>query len=166
MSHYWIEFSGRRILQTYVSGEDQRPMLGGTLKFVDRRYDPAQCLYIDGAVLDFGPAPSDRHVLDVEAPGWVAPALSAVEMRKHLTDLLQRTMDIAAQAIGYDDLKTAITYRGDPNPVFSAQADAFFAWRSAVWTQAYAHLAQVEAGAASFPTDAEALAMMPALDLP
>lgn len=79
---------------------------------------------------------------------------------------VQRVMDAEARALGYDDLKTAITYRGDPNPKFAAEAEAFFVWRSAVWTQAYAHLAQVQAGEASMPTVEEAIAMTPTLALP
>ncbi len=83
-----------------------------------------------------------------------------------ITLTLQRAMDARAREFGYDDLATAITYRGDPNPKFAAEAEAFFAWRSAVWTQAYALLAQVEQGVASLPTTEEALAMMPELELP
>ena len=82
-----------------------------------------------------------------------------------LTAALQGAMDEEARMYGYDDIKTAITYRGDPNPVFAAQAEAFFVKRSAVWTQAYALLAQVEQGLAQFPTVEEAIAMMPVLQI-
>jgi len=78
---------------------------------------------------------------------------------------LQDLMDSRAKALGYDDLKTAITYRGDPNPKFAAEAEGFFVYRSGVWTTAYAYLARVQAGEVSFPTLAEAVAMMPALSI-
>lgn len=94
------------------------------------------------------------------------PAPSPEEMVKALTDAVQAAMDSRAQMVGYDDIKTAITYRGDPNAKFSGEAEAFFSWRSAVWTQAYAHLALVQAGEAPMPTVEEAIAMMPALELP
>lgn len=92
----------------------------------------------------------------MEAP--TADALLAL-----LTAALQGELDARARALGYDDIKTAITYRGDPNPKFDAEAQALFVWRSAVWTQAYALLAQVQQGQAQFPTIEEAVAMMPAL---
>lgn len=82
-----------------------------------------------------------------------------------LTAALQGEMDARARALGYDDIRTAITYRGDPNPVFAAQAESLFVWRSDVWTQAYALLAQVQQGLAQFPTVEEAIAMMPVLQI-
>lgn len=82
-----------------------------------------------------------------------------------LTVVLQRAMDEKAQSYGYDDIKTAITYRGDPNLKFAAEADGFFMWRSAVWTQAYALLAQIQQGLAQFPTQQEAIGMMPKLQI-
>ncbi|MDR6455488.1 hypothetical protein [Variovorax paradoxus] len=78
---------------------------------------------------------------------------------------LQALMDAQAKALGYDDLKTAITYRGDPNPKFAAEAEGFFVYRSGVWTTAYAYLARVKAGEVPFPTLDEAIAMMPALNI-
>lgn len=78
-----------------------------------------------------------------------------------VTVTIQARMDAAARDRGYDDLKTAITYRGDPNPKFAAEAEAFFVWRSAVWTKAYAVLAT-----GAIPTLPEAIALMPLLELP
>jgi hypothetical protein len=76
-----------------------------------------------------------------------------------LVNALQTRMDAEAHALGYDDLKTAITYRGDPNPKFAAEAEGFFVWRSAVWTDAYARLASGD-----IPASVEdALAAMPEL---
>lgn len=97
---------------------------------------------------------------------YVPPPPSVESQVAALTTAVQAAMDAQARALGYDDIKTAITYRGDPNPKFAAEAEAFFAWRSSVWTQAYAHLALVQAGQAPMPTVEEAIAMMPALELP
>lgn len=83
-----------------------------------------------------------------------------------LTNALQEKMDATARSFNYDSLATAITYRGDPNPKFAAEAEAFFQWRSAVWTTAYAVLDDVKAGKRPFPTIDEAISMMPALNLP
>lgn len=104
--------------------------------------------YVDGALV---------------APEPTAP--SPVDPVPVLVSALQGLMDAKARTYGYDDLKTAITYRGDPNPRFAAEAEGFFVWRSGVWTTAYAHLARVKAGEATFPTLDEAIAMMPPLTI-
>lgn len=88
-----------------------------------------------------------------------------LEVAAMLTAALQTRMDGQARELGYDDIKTAITYRGDPNPRFSAEAEALFVWRSKVWTQAYALLAKVQEGLAQLPTIEDAIAMMPPLEI-
>jgi hypothetical protein len=107
-----------------------------------------------GKQIEAGPDGQPREVVPA-APDPVAM----------LTVVLQDAMDEMARAHGYDDIKTAITYRGDPNPKFAAEAEGFFMWRSAVWTQAYALLAQIQQGLAQFPTVQEAIAMMPMLQI-
>jgi hypothetical protein len=88
------------------------------------------------------------------------------------TAAIQTELDREAQAYGYDNIFTAITYAGneeltDPlRAKFQTEGNAFKAKRSAVWAQAYAHLALVEAGTAEMPTPEQAVAMMPALVLP
>lgn len=94
-----------------------------------------------------------------------APAIDIKHQTALITSALQRVMDEKARSLGYDDLKTAITYKGDPNLKFAAEAEAFFVWRSAVWTQAYDYLAQVEQGEAQLPTEDQAIAMMPKLEM-
>jgi hypothetical protein len=108
-----------------------------------------------GKAIEAGPDGMPREV--------VAPPTPAPDPVEVLTLALQAELDVGARALGYDDIKTAITYRGDPNPKFAAEAEGLFQWRSAVWTQAYALLSDVQSGAAQFPTIDEALAMMPAL---
>ena len=99
-------------------------------------------------------------------PRAVEPAEPTVEqLIGVLTDALQAEMDEKARTLGYDDIKTAITYRGDPNPKFASESEALFLWRSAVWTQAYALLDQVQQGLAQFPTVQEAIDMMPPLQI-
>ena len=107
-----------------------------------------------GKSIEMGPGGFPQE----KAPAPVDPVAT-------LTAALQAEMDEEARSYGFDDIATAITYRGDPNPVFAAQAEAFFVKRSAVWTQAYALLAQVEQGLAQFPTVEEAIAMMPVLQI-
>ncbi|WP_373365131.1 hypothetical protein [Sinorhizobium medicae] len=54
-------------------------------------------------------------------------------------------LDAKARERQYDVIQTAIAYRGDPNPQFSAKGEALFAWRS-VWTYSTAELVKVLAG--------------------
>lgn len=65
---------------------------------------------------------------------------------------IQAALDAKAQERRYDSIASAISYRGDPNPQFAAEADALFAWRSAVWTMAYQELARVTAGERAPPS--------------
>lgn len=79
---------------------------------------------------------------------------------------VQQLLDATAGERRYDSIQTAVTYRDDPNPQFASEAAALFAWRSAVWTYAYAELAKVEAGQRAVPTIAEFLTELPSIDWP
>ncbi|MDW9712457.1 hypothetical protein GOB44_21655 [Sinorhizobium meliloti] len=74
---------------------------------------------------------------------------------------IQAHLDTEARARRYDGIQAAITYRGDPNPQFAAEAEAFFAWRSAVWSHAAAELAKVNAGERPQPSIEEFIAELP-----
>lgn len=76
--------------------------------------------------------------------------------KQDFTNAIQAHLDITARGRNYDSIQSAITYRGDPNPQFAAEADALFEWRSAVWTYAMEQLAAVEAGEREVPETAEA----------
>jgi hypothetical protein len=82
-----------------------------------------------------------------------------------LVQAVQAQLDATAQSYGYDDIATAITYRGDKNPRFAAEAEGLFDLRSDAWTTAYAILAEVQSGARPFPTIPEALALLPSLNI-
>lgn len=80
---------------------------------------------------------------------------------------IQRHMDEAARAAGYDDIKAAVTYADEPAvPRFQAEGQAFRTWRSLCWAYGYEQLAAVEAGTRPQPTVAQFLAELPPLDLP
>jgi hypothetical protein len=80
---------------------------------------------------------------------------------------IQVRLDSEAKSRGYDNILSACSYAAQvPGAPFQAEGAAFLAWRSTVWAQAYATLAQVQAGAVPMPTPADAVAAMPALLLP
>ena len=68
---------------------------------------------------------------------------------------IQAHLDAKARERQYDNIHTAIGYKDDPNANFAAEANALFAWRSAVWTFSSAELAKVMAGERAQPTIAE-----------
>ena len=125
---------------------------------------------------------SDAHValLDGQSSGKIIsadengipyladpPPLTFAQKVQAIKTAVQAHLDQAAQALNYDDIKTAVTYADEPSvPKFQAEGLALRAWRSQVWASCYSILAEVTAGAKPEPTIAELLAELPALVLP
>lgn len=66
---------------------------------------------------------------------------SAVVVEARLTALerhVQAQLDSVAKAWGYDDIRTAVSYVGDDNPAYAAEAALLKSWRSVMWTTLYA----------------------------
>ena len=125
----------------------------------------------DGAFIPLDPA--NRDYADYLA--WLAaggvpaqpPGPTVAERIAAVTAAVQTEMDSQAQAKGYDNILSACSYASQPvGATFQAEGAAFLQWRSDVWSQAYATLAQVQAGTKPLPTPAEAVAQMPTLVLP
>ena len=75
---------------------------------------------------------------------------------------IQAALDDLARAWGYDDIKSAATYVGDPFARFDAEGTALRNWRSATWAASADLDAAVMAGNATAPaTVAALLALMP-----
>ena len=51
-------------------------------------------------------------------------------------EAVQEYLDSTVQKKGYDNVYTCLSYKGDPDPIFAAEADAVLAWRSQVWRTA------------------------------
>lgn len=80
---------------------------------------------------------------------------------------VQAHLDAAAQAAGYDNIYTAVTYADEPAvPKFAAEGAAFRAWRSLVWDTANAIRTDVQAGRRPVPTAAELISELPPLSFP
>lgn len=79
---------------------------------------------------------------------------------------VQNMLDAKAQERNYDNIASACTYDGDPDPIFSAEGAACKAWRSAVWRRCYEDLAKVQSGEMAQPTIEEFLASLPTLTWP
>lgn len=77
---------------------------------------------------------------------------------------LQKKLDAGAKSWGYDDLRAAVSYIGDPFPRFNAEAVALRDWRSAVWVWAGVEESAIKAGQKALPTPVDQfVAAMPAM---
>lgn len=88
------------------------------------------------------------------------------EWRAFAAGTVQDLLNATARARMYDSMQTAVSYRGDPNPTYAAEAEVLFNWRSAVWTAAFAILAAVEAGERQMPAPEDFLAELPPMVWP
>lgn len=79
---------------------------------------------------------------------------------------IQIHVDATAQQRSYDSGITCASYVGSTNAAWAAEAQAFVAWRDAVWAHAYTELAKVEGGARPQPSVAEILAELPVIAWP
>jgi len=78
-------------------------------------------------------------------------------------DAVQMRLDAHAQALGYDSILSAVSYRDSAVVSFRDEGLAFSAWRDACWEHCYSGLADVQAGLRELPTIDELLAGLPAL---
>ena len=94
------------------------------------------------------------------------PAPTPADLAAQGAAIVQAHLDATARLRRYDSIQTAVSYRGDPNPAFAAEALALSDWRSAVWTTALALLAEVEAGSQPVPTPEALIAALPPMVWP
>lgn len=81
-----------------------------------------------------------------ELPPPTAPSLT--DYRR----AIQSCLDAKAQERNYDDGHTIATYVNSTIQGWAAEAQAFVAWRDAVWVYAFTEMAKVESGEREAPT--------------
>lgn len=92
------------------------------------------------------------------------PPPSPEQIMKRVEARVQLWLDEQARALGYDDIKSAVSYAEESVvPKFQQEGQAMRRLRSLVWARCYEILAQVQAGQRSIPTDDELIAEMEAL---
>ncbi|MEN5288506.1 hypothetical protein ABE494_21470 [Stenotrophomonas lactitubi] len=69
------------------------------------------------------------------------PPPSREELIQRTKALIGHLLDTTVMARGYDGIVSCVSYVGDDNPAFDAEARAARSWRSAVYTAGYAILA-------------------------
>ena len=78
---------------------------------------------------------------------------------------VQSHLDTKAQEAGYDNILTACSYAGAPNP-FEAESKTFVTWRGNVWAYCYSELQKVIAGTRPMPTLEDIISELPVRALP
>jgi len=115
----------------------------------------------DPAFLSLLPAGS---VTITEAEVEAALRPGPAEVVNALTAAIQTHLDSVAQAWGYDNVYTAVTYADEPTvKAFADEGKALRAWRSRVWAAARQTLADVQSGKTPLPTIEEFIASLPAI---
>lgn len=82
--------------------------------------------------------------------------------------MVQNLIDETAQQKRYDDGLSCVSYEGDPDPEFNADAVAFKAWRGCCWRTCYNILNSVTAGtvAPEDVTDQYVIDRLPVMEWP
>jgi len=80
------------------------------------------------------------------------------------TEAVQKHLDAKAQSKNYDDIVSACSYAGAPNP-FQAEGTAFVGWRGDVWAKCYQVMGAVQQGTRTAPTIEALIAELPVLVL-
>lgn len=98
---------------------------------------------------------------------YVAPPPTFQQRQVTLLAAVDAHLNSTARAMGYDDIRTAVTYADEPAvPKFQAEGQALRAWRSLVYAKCYEVLADVQSDAVVEPSETQLIAMLPALQLP
>lgn len=112
------------------------------------------------------------HGLRLDVPADLQPCdepgpveMSAEQKQVALSAKVQEHLDAAAQGLGYDDIRSAVTYADEPAvPKFQAEGRALRAWRSEVWAACYDMLDRWSNGEIPEPTAADVLAALPSFE--
>lgn len=79
---------------------------------------------------------------------------------------IQSYVDALAKGRNYDNGNSLASYVASTNAQWAAEAQAFVAWRDAVWFHAYAELEKVMAGGREIPTIEDFISELPAIAWP
>lgn len=92
------------------------------------------------------------------------PPPSPEQIMSRLEARVQLWLDEQARALGYDDIRSAVTYADEPAvPKFQQEGQAMRRLRSLAWARCYEILSAVQAGQRSIPTEEELIAELESL---
>jgi len=127
----------------YTASDDTKPDGMRKARFTGT-WDDAAGEWIGGSWVD-------EEAAQLEAD-LAAQTLSNIEAA------IDRHITATAQAKGYNSTESCLSYIGDANPQWDAEAAAFKAWRSQCWEYVIAEQAKIDAGTRAVPTPEEAVA--------
>jgi hypothetical protein len=93
-------------------------------------------------------------------------AAAAASLRSSVVSAIDAHVEATARSRDYNSAESLAGYASSTVSAWAAEANAFIAWRDAVWQAAFAILSDVQAGARTAPTPAEAVAEMPVIAWP
>jgi len=82
----------------------------------------------------------------------------AAQTLSNIEAAIDRHITATAKAKGYNSTESCLSYIGDANPQWDAEAVAFKAWRSQCWEYVIAERAKIDALQRTIPTPEEAVA--------
>ncbi|MBA2125065.1 hypothetical protein DLM45_02340 [Hyphomicrobium methylovorum] len=98
---------------------------------------------------------------------FIAPVVEpSAPTQDDYKDAVQAHIDAAARSRNYADGVSLASYVASTVPGWAAEAQAFVAWRDAVWFYAYSELAKVLTGQRAQPSIAEFISELPAIVWP
>jgi len=88
------------------------------------------------------------------------------QIRADRVAAVEAHLNAAARALGYDDIRTAVTYAEEPIVLkFQEEGRALRAWRSLVWAHCYMVLDDVEGGRREAPSAEQLISQLPELTI-
>ena len=92
------------------------------------------------------------------------PAVPVAEIVKTYENAVQNYLDETAQAKGYDNTYTCLSYLSSTDETWNREANIFNAWRDSVWRKCHEVLNAVLAGELAPPTVEELIAQLPTIE--
>lgn len=92
---------------------------------------------------------------------WEVRSFTGEELLERISQIAQEYMDDFARARNYDDMKSLVSYVGDTDPVFAAEAAYGKQMRSQIWVTLRQIKEDVLTGQRPVPTITEVMAELP-----
>lgn len=100
-----------------------------------------------------------------EEPDWVPPAPPLPELNDYRV-AIQYRIDATASEKQYENGVACASYAVSTIPDWATQAQAFVAWRDAVWAYAFGEMGKIEGGTRPQPTVDELISELPVMEWP
>lgn len=154
----------------YAAAPDRiaRQPLDGGIEITEQQYREALAVLV---------GPNDKRIIStdggvfalVDPPEPVEPEPEPPTQEEVIASFrwaIQGHIDATARSKNYDSGTSLAGYVASTNPVWAAEAQAFVAWRDAVWVYAYTELDKVTSGQRAVPDVEDFITELPAMVWP